>query len=336
MSEINLRFKEFIKAIRPSDGQLKAAKDEMDFLEKHLGDYISGEDECKFIKALRSGSYAKSTILKRHEEGDFDADIGIYLESQDGKVIDGVKALDYIHGLLKKAYKNRTERKPEYDRSKKSSIKVKFEDHPKINIDVVSIESKHHKNIANWGAILRKDGSKRDTSITEHVAFVTDRNQQFSETPFNQMVMIWKWWRNHKFIEQEQDKFSSFFLELYLGKAFDSVNSGFSNNWIKNILITAEWMLRHRLNEPVVFEDPRVPLSSEKCIDPIIVFDPLNKSNNVTHDWIESDKKKFLSAVQEFYEVLTDAHSADEDNDLEEELELLDTVLPRFSDWSEE
>ncbi len=160
VAELDSRFMKFIKeGIRPSKGQLKAAKEELDFLEKNLGTYITSEDEFDFEKALRSGSYAKTTILKRHEDGDFDADIGIYLKSRDGEEIDNQSALNYIEGLLRKAYEKRTERRPEFDRSKKSSIKIKFEDHPKINIDVVSIESKDHESIPNWGEILRRDGS---------------------------------------------------------------------------------------------------------------------------------------------------------------------------------
>lgn len=335
MGELNGRFEEFIKALRPSDGQYSAAKDELDFLEKKLSNFIADDDEYTFVKALRSGSYSKDTILKRHDKGDFDADIAIYLKSKNGKPIDPLKAIAYLEKLLRKAYKNRTERTPSFDPSTNSALRVKFEDHPKINLDVVCVEAIDHKTIKNLGEILRKDGTRRLTSITEHISFVTDRNAKFTDTPFNQLVMLWKWWRNHKFPGNDHDKVCSFFLELYVGRAFDSVRSGFGNSWVKNMLDMAQWMLRHRFSEAVWFEDARISKPSSWPNDSVVVIDPVNSSNNVTHPWKIKDKDGFLLAVQEFAEILTDAYLAEQADDLEDELEQLDKIFPQFSQWSE-
>ena len=334
MAEIDNRFEEFIKAIRPSESQLDAAKEELDFLEKKLRSFVGDGDAFIFVKALRSGSYAKKTLLKRHEQGDFDADIGIYLNSKNSEKINAKKAQKYIESLLRKVYEGRTMRKPTFDHTTKSSIKVKFENHPKINLDVVPIETKNHISIDNWGEILRKDNSRRETSITEHIAFIADRNKKFTDTPFNQIVMIWKWWRNHKFTDREQEKFNSFFLETYLGKAFNETYDVFENNWIKNILKMGEWMLGHRFSKPVWFDDDRVPDPVKWPNSHVVVLDPLNKSNNITHDWAENNKIDYLEAVSEFCEILTDIQIANEADDIESELELLDNMLPNFSDWS--
>ena len=261
--------------------------------------------------------------------------MGIYLKSKTSKQIDNDRALNYIESLLRKAYRNRTVRRPTFDRTKKSSIKIKFEDHPKINLDIVCIESKEHTSIDNWGEILRRDDSRRETSISEHIAFVTERNKQFENTPFNQIVMLWKWWRNHKFTEFEQDKFNSFFLETYLGKAFDSVCNSFGKNWIDNMIKLGQWILRHRFEEIVWFKDERISDPEKWPDDPIVVLDPINKSNNITHDWNIHNKEHFLTAVTEFCEILTDARLAYEAEDIDEELNLLDSMLPHFSEWSE-
>jgi len=335
MAELNTRIEEFISALRPSKGQRNAVKTELDFLEGKLSDFISDDDTYKFVKALRSGSYAKTTILKRHEQGDFDADIGIYLESEDGSAIKITDALMYVESLLNKAYKDRTSRKPKYDLSKKSSIKVVFEDRPKINLDVVCIETKDHDSIDNWGQILRSDGTKRDTSITEHVRFVSERNKLQADTPFNQLIMLFKWWRNHKFDESEQEKFSSFFIETFVGKAFDATYKDFNSNWTDNLRKLCLWMIHHRLQERVEFNDNRIDTPSSYPNDPVVVLDPLNKSNNITHDWTDADRTKFIEGIEEFNAILRDVTLSDDDDDLDDDLELLDGILPNFSDWSE-
>lgn len=336
MPELNPRFEEFIRALRLSEAQRNAAKDELDFLESKLGGFISDDDEdFIFVKGLRSGSYAKKTILKRHESGDFDADIGIYLKSESGKEIQTDDAISYIKKLLDRAYQGRTTRQPKFNMSKKSSIKVIFEGHPKINLDVVSIEAKEHLSISNWGEILRSDGSRRETSISEHIAFVSDRNKESGSTPFNQLIMLWKWWRNHQFSEEEQEKVSSFFIEVYVGKAFDEVKSQFTDNWVENLQKLCLWMVRHRLNDMVAFKDSRIETPSSFPADPVVVLDPINQSNNIAHDWTVNDKDSFIKRVEEFNEILTDALMADEDDDLDAEMDALDGIFPNFSDWSE-
>lgn len=334
MSEINVRFSRFIKAIGPTEGQNKVVKAELDFLETKLKNYVADDDDTTFVKALRSGSYAKATLLRRHEQGDFDADIAIYVRGgiADEDHSDGL--LDYLERLLRRAYKNRSKRKPRFDRSSKSAVKVIFDDHPKINIDAVPVITVDHDQIPNYGEIPRRDGERRRTSVTEHILFVQQRSSLYQPTPFHNLIRIWKWWRNHAF--DEHDRVSSFFLELLLGQAFDESLSGFSDQWLDNLLAAGTWIVRHRLADPVIFDDSRVPPATAPHSAEVVVVDPMNADNNITHDWTAVDRDGFLEKVGEFCDVLQDAINDAEAGEHDDAAEILEQALPRFLDFSQE
>lgn len=335
MSEMNARFEEFIRSLRPSDGQLTLAKDELDFIEKKFSTYdTETHDDFSYKKSLRSGSYAKDAILKRHDTGDFDADIGIYFDVEDAETLSPHDLMNHVESVLRRAYKNRTERTPEFERAK-SAVRVKFETHPKINIDAVPIVSLEHASIENYGYIPRRDNEKRKTSVTEHVKFVTDRNKQFQATPFNQILMLWKWWRNNAFEGQQRDQVSSFFLELVVAKAFDETYKTFNGDWLSNLLKMGTWIVRQRLREPVYFVDKRIPVTAIPK-DPVVVLDSVNPQNNVAASWSVQDRDRFVNQVQNFCDVLNDAINEAVAGDDESAVEVLDAVFPNFSTWSVE
>ena len=77
------QFNRYLDAIQPTKGQRALAKDELSFLEGKLSEYISEDDPYRFVKALRTGSFAKATALRRTNTADFDADIAVYVEPED-------------------------------------------------------------------------------------------------------------------------------------------------------------------------------------------------------------------------------------------------------------
>lgn len=333
---ITSRFSEFLKALRPGKSQLDLAKSEIDFLEGKLKDFISDDDEFTLVKVLRSGSYAKNTLLKRHDSGDFDADAAIYIKAAEDESPDLSQLLDYLEKLLRRAYKQRKERKPSFDRSTKSAVRVKFEVTPRINIDAVPVISLEHATIPNWGKIPRRDGEFRATSVTEHNAFVSNRNKVRGALAFNQILMVMKWWRNNAIDQTLHDKFSSFALELMLGKAFDETTAKMSGSWLPDLLALGTWILRHRFESKIEFDDPRVPAASGKVRGDFVVLDPMNRDNNVAHDWTRRDVVLFLDEVNRLCDVIQDAENEASAGELEEACQLLDQVFPDFSNWSVE
>lgn len=335
MEDINARFAEFIRTLRPTDPQWSLAKDELDFIEKKFASFeIEEHHDFSFKKALRSGSYAKNSILRRHDIGDFDADIGVYFDVDDPEKLSPHDLMDHVESVLRRAYKNRTERTPEFERCK-SAVRVKFDTQPKINIDAVPIVSLNHASIENYGYIPRRDNEKRKTSVTEHVKFVSDRNQLHSGTPYNQMLMLFKWWRNNILDDHLRVKVSSFLLELVVAKAFDETYKSFTNNWLDNLLKMGSWIARQRLREPVYFIDKRIPIATLPK-DPVVVLDSVNPQNNVASEWTLSDRDAFANKIQSMCDILNDARNEMVAGDVDSAIEMLDLIFVNFSTWSVE
>lgn len=333
MEDVNGRFDEFIRALRPTDAQMDLAKDELDFIEEKFESFeIEDHHDFSFKKALRSGSYAKKTILKRHETGDFDADIGIYFDVEDPEKLSPHDLMDHVEAVLRRAYKNRTGRTPQFERCK-SAVRVKFDTHPKINIDAVPIVSLEHGSIDNYGYIPRRDLEKRKTSVTEHVKFVSDRNKLHYSTPYNQIFMLFKWWKNNALDETLGSKVSSFFLELVIAKAFDETYKTFTTNWLDNLLKVGSWIARNRLRESIYFVDKRIPVTTFPK-DPVIVLDSVNPQNNVAATWTTQDRDNFANKIQNMCDVLNDAVNEAAAGDIDSAVEILDIVFPNFSTWS--
>jgi len=333
VENINERFEEFIKALRPTDAQIDLAKDELDFIEEKFESFeIEDHHDFSFKKALRSGSYAKKTILKRHETGDFDADIGIYFDVEDPEKLSPHDLMDHVEAVLRRAYKNKTGRTPQFERCK-SAVRVKFDTHPKINIDAVPIVSLEHSSIDNYGYIPRRDLEKRKTSVTEHVKFVSDRNNLHNSTAYNQIFMLFKWWKNNAFDEALRSKVSSFFLELVIAKAFDETYKTFTTDWIGNLLKVGSWIARNRLRESIYFVDKRIPITNFPK-DPVIVLDSVNPQNNVAANWTTQDRDNFANKIQNMCDVLNDALNEATAGDIDSAVEILDLVFPNFSTWS--
>ena len=140
----------------------------MTFLENRLSEYIRDDDPFTFVKAPRSGSFAKATALRREQSVDFDADIAVYVkttEEDEGPAsIENLVA--YVEKLTNRAYEKRTTRRPRFERNE-SCVRAIFDVTPKINIDIVPIVALDHKTIPNWGVLPKRDGSQCHTSVTE-------------------------------------------------------------------------------------------------------------------------------------------------------------------------
>ena len=211
-------FNRYLDAIQPTTGQRNLAKDELSFLEKRLREYIQADDPFRFVKALRSGSFAKATALRRSESADFDADIAVYVEADEADSADIANLIAYVQKLARRAYKGRTTRRPRFEPNE-SCVRAVFDVTPKINIDIVPIVAMEHASIPNWGVLPKRDGSHCYTSVSEHVEFVRSRNDERYAVPFRKLVRLVKTWRNGAFSEAEQAKVGSFFLELVLGQS---------------------------------------------------------------------------------------------------------------------
>ena len=333
---LKARFDRFIKAIRPTPAQHAQASTELDFLEGKLSEFIKDDDPFEFVKALRSGGFAKATSLCRYEAADFDADLAVYVVAADGAATPTGDLLDYLEKLARRAYKNRTTRKPKFDRTPESSVRIVFDVTPRLNIDLVPVVSIDHASIPNWGVIPRRDGEKRHTSVTEHIEFVRTRNKDGSAVKFHDLLRLLKRWRNYAFDESKHSKVSSFFLELVFGKAYDEQEHGLTGEALDDLLSLARWVSQHGLDKEISFTDSRVPAATQSHTGPVIALDPMNRDNNIAHDWTLKDRDDFLKKIDKLVDVLRDAKFEAEDEEESEAIGFAEMMFPGFRDMSEE
>lgn len=333
---LKARFARFNEAIRPTPAQRKQASKELQFLEDKLSDFIKDDDPFEFVKALRSGGFAKATSLRRAESADFDADLAVYVIAADGAATPTGDLLDYLEKLARRAYKDRTTRKPKFDREPESSVRIIFDVTPKLNIDLVPVVALDHASIPNWGVIPRRDGEKRHTSVTEHIEFVRSREKDSAAVPFHDLLRLFKRWRNYAFDEIKHSKVSSFFLELVFGKAYDEQEHGLAGEALDDLLSLARWVSQHGLDKEISFTDSRVPVATQTHIGPVIVLDPMNRDNNIAHDWTHQDRDDFLQKIDELVDILRDAEIEAEEDEEDEAIDFVEQVFPDFREMSEE
>ena len=324
----------YLEAIQPTKGQRELAKDELSFLERRLSEYIREDDPFKFVKALRSGSFAKATALRRTETADFDADIAVYVEAEDEHSAVVANLIVYLENLARRAYEKRTVRKPNFE-TNESCVRVVFDVTPKINIDIVPVVAIDHASIPNWGILPKRDGTQCYTAVSEHIEFVRSRNDQDSAIPFRKLIRLFKRWRNGAFSDSEREKVGSFFLELVLGKAYDERKQSLAGEALPDLSLLAGWIVQHGFENEISFPDSRVPPATVRHSGPVIVLDPINRDDNVAADWTSVDRDMFLDRLDKFRDILRDVEIEAQD-DTDAAIDFLDQIFPNFSNLSQE
>ena len=333
--EVPLRheFNRYLDTIQPTAGQRNLAKDELGFLEKRLSEYIREDDPFEFVKALRSGSFAKATALRRSESADFDADMAVYVKVADASSGDVANLVGYVEKLARRAYTARTIRRPRFE-THESCVRIAFRVTPKINIDVVPIVAIEHRSIPNWGVLPKRDGTSCYTSVSEHIDFVRSRNNPEHGVPFRKLIRLLKVWRNGAFSGAMQGKVRSFFLELLLGKAYDERKGSLTGEALRDLSKLLAWIIGHELATPIYFPDNRVSRQTNPHHGPVVVLDPVNRDDNVTADWTHADRDEFLDGLDELRDILRDAE-IEVGDDLDRAIDFVDQALPKFRDFSE-
>lgn len=331
---LKAEFNRYLEAIQPTKGQRDLAKDELSFIEEKLHEFIQDDDPYRFVKALRSGSFAKATALRRTEAADFDADIAVYVDVDDDEAAEVADLIAYVEKLARRAYKRREKRRPRFE-TNESCVRVAFAAPPQINIDIVPIVAIPHDTIPNWGLLPKRDGTRCHTSVSEHIEFVQSRNEQNAPVPFRKLVRLFKVWRNGAFKGQDGEKVRSFFLELVIGKAYDEQRAEMTGEALPDMSRLAAWLIRHGLEREICFPDCRVACATVRHPGPVVVLDPINRDDNVAADWTVADREVFLDRLDELRDVLRDAE-LEARHDVEAAVAFVDQVLPNFSSFGKE
>lgn len=299
MAEFSLhaRVANFVQWIRPDPDMVEDTRRQRDDVRARI--QVKARDDGLTVQSMpHSGSFAKSSGLRRHMLGDAehegqDVDCAFVLATKDE---DG----DALTSLLPRfeRYARACYPDTELERTK-SSVKLNFSS-TKLSFDLVpmlAVAGNDEEQI-----LLRAGGERRRTSIQKHVEFVKTRTKRSQElrgpVAFNDAVRLIKWWRER---QATQSKFltevPSFLVELLCAKAFDqvSVNPKYPEtlvNWFDAIYSYAA----RRMD--VTFSDFGTASSSSDT-SKWKVIDPVNAANNaIPSSWggIEIDELRDWAA----------------------------------------
>ncbi len=248
------------------------------------------------------GSFAKRTGLRRHMRGNAE------IEGQDVDLPFVVKpatsAGEKLDELLQRFAKYAAASYPNTPRAiTASSVELRFVG-SKLNYDLVPMLGTRERE---YEVILRKDGTKRVTSVEKHIDFIHRRIDSSDALPgrvkFNDCVRLMKWWRYVRIGPNSSiDEVRTTLIDLLCASAYDrlSVAPTYTetlSRWFGLLAHITEQRLPVEFSDYVSVE----PLSKVQQGNALWrVIDPVNANNNVAHStWGNIELSEFASWFSE-------------------------------------
>jgi hypothetical protein len=245
-----------------------------------------------------AGSFAKHTGLRRHMRGNSEIegqDIDLPFVSKP-RAKDG----DRIDELLRRFDRYAGNSYPNTPREvTESSVELRFVA-SKLNYDLVPMLASAHPD---YQIILKKDGSRRVTSVAKHTEFIRRRTRQSDEcagrVKFNECVRLLKWWRYVRISTASTiDEVRTTLIELLCASAYDRL--GVEVTYTETLAKWFGWFATvtgRRLT--ISFADySSVEPSREIAEGNTLwrVLDPVNANNNIVHtSWGNIELDEFAS-----------------------------------------
>jgi hypothetical protein len=270
---------------------IKPEADTREAIRKQAGDIrriISGQatsDGLSIAATPEAGSFAKHTGLRRHMRGNSE------IEGQDVDLPFVIKPMskdgDKIDELLRRFSKYAATSYPNTPRDVTgSSVELRFVA-SKLNYDLVPMLAAAQ---ADHQVILKKDGSRRVTSVAKHTEVMRRRTRRSDEragrVKFNECVRVLKWWRDVRIgASSPIEEVRTTLIELLCASAFDqlSVEPTYTETLFKWFGWLATVTARRM---PISFNDyPSIEAVREDAPGNRLwrVLDPVNANNNVVH-----------------------------------------------------
>jgi hypothetical protein len=328
---IKKRFERFTRQIKPTEEHFKEANRQTKHMIDELHGKVANDGSFTLEKVLRAGSNAKHTSLRKTDDNRFDVDLGAYFSGKGATKEHLGTLLEFTRARLIDIY----HQKDENDfKILESAVRVRFVSGIKLWVDVAPIIKDDSLRVENAGWIPRKD-KWRLTSVTAHNDFVSRRNIQSKGVSgpvhFNRLVRMMKWWNNL----QGDLVQPSIFCELIAAAAL--AETGVTTDWQSSLRQIFDFLRRHELRTPIIFDDYYNPLEVKLPGDEVIVLDAVNPSNNITREWTARTREQFLDRVQDAYDAMMDARVAENDGDEDSAVEHWCRVFGEaFRDLSEE
>jgi hypothetical protein len=262
---------------------------------------ISGQatvDGLSIRTTPEAGSFAKHTGLRRHMRGnseiegqDVDLPFVVKPTTNDGEQID--ELLRRFDKYAAASYPNTPRRVTA------SSVELRFVA-SKLNYDLVPMLVSPYPD---YQVILKKDGSRRVTSVAKHTEFVRSRTRRSDDlagrVKFNECVRLLKWWRFVRIgTTSPIEELRTTLIELLCASAFNRL--AVEPTYTETLFSWFGWLATVSARRlPVSFSDYRsieAPAPPPQGNQLWQILDPVNANNNVVHSsWGNIEIDEFAS-----------------------------------------
>jgi len=320
-SKLHNRISSFVDWIAPEKGTRDAVKKQSDEIRSRI---ISKAEEDGLIvtDTPYGGSFSTKTGLRRHVRGESDIegqDIDLPFVIKPGKETEFEPLIQRFKKYAEQSYPDTT------INPTKSSVKMDFKG-TKLTYDVVPMFSTEEPVIQN---IYRDNGEIIKTSVQKHREFIRNRTKQTQQKEgvvcFNDIIRLYKWWREQK---QQASNGSltipSFLINLLCAKALEicSVNTTYPQT-LANWFFYLAQAVKNR--ETIWFKDYYTNPKSDAS-KAWNVLDPVMPDNNIVKGWSGWQVDELAEWLQEGGETMNRAIVADldgRDGDSLEQMKLL-------------
>jgi hypothetical protein len=303
--------KHFVPKIRTPENEQRKIKERRENVRHRVLGQLQ-KRKLQIARSSNAGSYAKGTGLRRYMYGNTkiggsDIDLPMILTARSGDHLDLKGLLDLFDEIVRSTY----------SRSKvsrtRSSIKLEFSSF-KYTFDIVPMVAV--RNEPNREYLFRADGSKIVTSVSEHVKFIKSRTTRSGKLPgivrFNDMVRLFKWWRElHAVSDAVLKQTPTFLLDLLCAKAFD--DHGVATSYTQTLQTWFESIAQIVAQRRMVRFDGKPGGDTRGGW---VVLDPVSPENNVVPvNWSESQIDQLAQWFWEGAATLRRVQERDVDHD---------------------
>jgi hypothetical protein len=270
---------------------------QVDRLIDNLRGTIKDHPNISLKKVVKSGSFAKHTILRKTSIDKVDVDVVFYLSklNETSNTFDSLSKI--IHDMLISLYP--TKKVEDFEIQRKAAT-VNFIGSG-LSVDVVPVIENPGNPEYGWQYDVN-NGSKIQTCAPCQIKFV--RKQKDADKDFRTLVRLAKKWRNHS----ELSPLKSFTIELILAHVLEvQGNNGSIEQRFRNFLL---YIAQSGLREKIVFPETRQQINFSH---PVVIIDPVCDSNNVASRITEEERQTIVAAANEAWEI---ANLASIENDL--------------------
>jgi hypothetical protein len=270
---------------------------QVDHLIERFSAVANGDDLIDIKKFLKTGSLRKGTVLR--PKGDFgvDADVAVFLNTNDVSQYDLANLHDRIRRLLAKIYPTK---KPEDFTIQPRTLGIEFRDSG-LEMDLVPLIVIDGPGDYGWQPSSQGDAPVK-TSVTKQLEFIRVRKNSYAN--FAALVRLLKHWRN---FHELDDSLRSFAIELIVSHLQDA--RGAPPSLEDGLLRFFLYVVDSQLKTPISFAECGTPKSFPK--DRVVILDPCNVDNNVTRRITDEDCKVIVEKCLNAWETLTYARNYD-------------------------